>query len=209
MKQLPERQGRIAEWNDERGFGFIDDPEVRARVFVHIRAFGRGAGRPVAGDRVAYVLGEGRDGRAAAPRARILDDRRASVLEHRPAEAPTRVAVRIVAALMLATAVVCCAVTGRGPLWLPVLYLIGGALSFLAYTIDKGAAIRGEWRINEGMLHLIDAVFGVAGGLLAQGLLRHKSSKASFAATTAVFYAMHMAGLLALLGGVLQVWPSL
>jgi uncharacterized membrane protein YsdA (DUF1294 family) len=66
-------------------------------------------------------------------------------------------------------------------LW-PVLgtYLTLSLLSLTAYAIDKAAARKGEWRISENTLHLLDLLGGWPGGLIAQKLLRHKSSKPPF-----------------------------
>jgi uncharacterized membrane protein YsdA (DUF1294 family)/cold shock CspA family protein len=190
-----ERSGQIADWNDARGFGFIETSDVRGRVFFHIKDFDAGHGRPLVGDKVIYELTDGRDGRPAAQRVRVAD----AILVR--TDAPLRVTIRIVGALMLATAIVCCVVAGRTPTWLPLCYLGASFVSFAAYWSDKRRAERGEWRIAEGTLHTIDLAFGIAGGLLAQGILRHKSSKTSFGAMSAVIFALHMGGLLALLAG--------
>jgi uncharacterized membrane protein YsdA (DUF1294 family) len=55
-------------------------------------------------------------------------------------------------------------------------------LAFLAYALDKSAARRGAWRTSEGTLHMLAVVGGWPGALLAQQLLRHKSTKAEFRA---------------------------
>ncbi len=47
-------QGKIAEWNDERGFGFVVRNGSNDRVFIHISAFHGNALRPVAGDLITY-----------------------------------------------------------------------------------------------------------------------------------------------------------
>ena len=60
------RTGRIAVWNDAAGYGFIVADSGRERVFVHISGFAAGGPRPLEGDSVTYVVGEGRDGRPAA-----------------------------------------------------------------------------------------------------------------------------------------------
>ena len=36
------QQGVLADWNDERGFGFITPAAGGSRVFVHVSAFPRG-----------------------------------------------------------------------------------------------------------------------------------------------------------------------
>ncbi|GAO37259.1 cold-shock protein [Sulfuricella sp. T08] len=49
-------QGRITEWKDSRGFGFITQNGGGDTVFVHIRAFGKGQQRPVGNELVTYEL---------------------------------------------------------------------------------------------------------------------------------------------------------
>jgi uncharacterized membrane protein YsdA (DUF1294 family)/cold shock CspA family protein len=198
MQSVNEHRGTISEWNDARGFGFIDH-EAKGRIFFHVRQFA-GAGRPVVGDKVTFAIGDGRDGRPAAQVVMPVEGSpRADLVEQR--DAPFRVTVRIVGALILATAIVCCVVAGRGPAWFPLLYVAGGAVSAALYVADKRAAQARSWRIAESTLHLVDIVFGIGGGLIAQAVLRHKSSKLPFAIVTGLIFGLHMTGLGALLAG--------
>ena len=196
-----ERTGKIVDWNDDRGFGFISDTGVQGRVFFHIKDVG-GSARPAVGDDVAYELGEGREGKPAARGVRITGAARHAVDETAERQdAPMRVTIRIVGALVVVTAVVCCVIAGRAPLWLAACYLVGGIVSFAAYWLDKRAAMRGTWRTMEETLHFFDLAFGIAGGLMAQGLLRHKSSKRRFGVASALIFAVHMSILGLLLMG--------
>ena len=62
-----------------------------------------------------------------------------------------------------------------------LLAYIGFSLAaFLAYAFDKSAAVAGRWRTAESTLLLLSAAGGWPGALLAQQLLRHKTSKPSF-----------------------------
>ena len=194
-----EGNGKIVDWNDARGFGFIEDADSGGRIFFHIRDFDAGAGRPLIGKEVVYEQGQGWNGRPAARHVRIV---RGAAYN---ARTPMRVTVRIVGALMLITAIVCCIVAGRAPLWLALCYLAGGIASFVAHWLDKRAARQGNWRIAEATLHMIDLVCGIAGGLLAQGILRHKSSKRSFGHVSAAIFAIHMVVLLILTSGIVQL----
>ena len=169
---------------------------------MHIKDFAPGSPRPVAGDDVSYELVVGREGKPAAKSARIVGAVSVSATEsNERADAPLRVTVRIVGTLTLGTAIAACVVFGRAPLWMPLLYLVAGIISFVAYKTDKRAAVHGEWRIPEATLHSIDLVFGIGGGLLAQGVMRHKSSKVSFGVMSGAIFVLHMGALLAVLAG--------
>ena len=48
------RQGRIVEWNDARGFGFVLWHGGDERAFAHIKAFADRGARPAVGDVVTY-----------------------------------------------------------------------------------------------------------------------------------------------------------
>ena len=189
--------GDLVDWNDERGFGFVQ-PATGARLFVHISAFERALRRPGAGDKVAFVRGPGKNGRPAVTVARIVG----ATAPPRPAEpTPERVesaqlarALRLLAAaILLAVAVV----LRVSPL-IVAGYMILGAVSFLAYWLDKRAAAAGRWRTSEATLHLLDAMGGIFGGLLAQAALHHKTSKPDFALVTFGIAACHVAALCAL-----------
>jgi cold shock CspA family protein len=49
-------QGKITEWKDDRGFGFITPSAGGAPVFVHISAFKKGQRRPTGTELVTYEL---------------------------------------------------------------------------------------------------------------------------------------------------------
>ena len=57
------QQGRITEWNDDRGFGFITPLDGGPRVFVHISEFPRDKRRPMTFDLVAYDVDKDDRGR--------------------------------------------------------------------------------------------------------------------------------------------------
>ena len=51
---------------------------------------------------------------------------------------------------------------------------------FIAYALDKAAAVERRQRISERSLLLLGLFCGWPGALLAQQMLRHKSAKTSF-----------------------------
>lgn len=63
-------EGRLIEWNDARGFGFIEPAQGGDKVFVHIRAFGpadrAATARPRNGERLSFEIGADARGRKQA-----------------------------------------------------------------------------------------------------------------------------------------------
>ena len=89
-------QGRIAEWNDARGFGFVLPNGGGKRVFIHISAFADRPTRPSVGTLVTYELGQSSDGRPQAQVVRFVAAARA-----RQRGEPSVVASIVVLALVL------------------------------------------------------------------------------------------------------------
>lgn len=69
------------------------------------------------------------------------------------------------------------------PAWVPVVYLGMSLLTGVVYAVDKSAARRQAWRVQESTLHLLALLGGWPGAVVAQQVLRHKTVKASFRAT--------------------------
>lgn len=60
-------RGRITQWNDDKGFGFVSCGDGHAPVFLHVTAFGSRGRRPEVGDSVTYeVVADGRRRQRAA-----------------------------------------------------------------------------------------------------------------------------------------------
>lgn len=169
--------GVLAEWNDERGFGFVQ--AGGKRTFVHISAFQASEGRPQSGEFVEFALGEGPDGRPCAVQAS-----RVFATPGRQGQRPARrvgagriaFAPVVVFALLL---VVVIAVL-EPPFWWATYYLVLSALTFLLYALDKRAAVAGTARTPERTLHLAALLGGWPGAVLAQQTLRHKNRKEAF-----------------------------
>lgn len=65
-------------------------------------------------------------------------------------------------------------------------------VAFLAYWVDKRAAVRGAWRIPERNLHALEMLGGWSGALVAQKVLRHKNKKKSYRAEFAFVLVMQL-----------------
>lgn len=90
-------------------------------------------------------------------------------------------------------------------LFATALYAFASAVCFIAYALDKSAARQGRRRTPERTLLLLGLAGGWPGGLAAQQLLRHKSSKTSFLAKFWLTVIVNLSVLLALQAG----WVSL
>ena len=64
------QQGRIIDWKDEKGFGFIAPEGGGQQVFVHIKSFRDRRHRPRVNERVTFELAADSQGR---PRAEEVD----------------------------------------------------------------------------------------------------------------------------------------
>ena len=165
------REGVLADWNDDRGFGFITPTGGGPRTFVHVSAFPRG-GRPRAGLTVRYA--ESRDERNR-PRATAVQYVGSAPGPRRPGLVP---ALLVAAVFLLAVLVM--ALLEVVPIWLPVVYALLSLAAVLTYRSDKAAAEAGTWRIPEANLHLIALAGGWPGALAARHLFRHKTTKQPF-----------------------------
>src|SRR5512138_1481898 len=103
-------QGRISDWKDDQGFGFITPNGGGPRVFVHIRAFAKRQRRPAGNELVTYELTRDARGRPQAGRVAFVG---------RPAVAaapPRQGKVSIVLAVAFLALVTAAALAGRLPL---------------------------------------------------------------------------------------------
>lgn len=171
------RTGVLAEWNDERGFGFVE--AGGRRTFVHVSAFALAGGRPQAGDFVSFERGTGADGRPCAVRAE-----RVYALPSRQGPRRARRGKVDVAAFAPLLALAVFLVLAIGYLdaspWYPVAYLVMSGITFGLYALDKQAAVAGGWRTRERTLNLAALLGGWPGAVVAQQALRHKNRKESF-----------------------------
>lgn len=164
-------QGKITRWQDDKGFGFIAWHGGGDPVFVHIKAFSGNSRRPQVGDIVTYELATDEKGRARAELVRYPSRNAPAVSTgHRDGSGP------IVFTLLFALFVVASVIVGRIPGVTIAVYGMLSVVTFVAYALDKSAARAGNWRTPESTLLLLGLAGGWPGALVAQRLLRHKSS---------------------------------
>ena len=181
-------EGVIDRFETERGFGFIRC-DGRS-VFFHVRDFRGSAQPPAAGMAVVFEeIHVGTKGpRAVAVRPK-LSVRSATAMQD---ASPLRPAPRAVqrpqtsgsaaAVLMLVWLGLLAWAGWQRRLPVPVLLALPllNLATFMAYWLDKHAALQRRWRTSEQTLHLMALVGGWPGAWWGQQLLRHKSVKASF-----------------------------
>ena len=171
-------QGRIQQWDDAKGYGFVEPNGGGTRAFTHIKAFKQRSRRPVNGDIIIYEVEQDRNGNHRACNISLLKDHKAKRLR---ANKPTSQRKRnIIILSIFFGALALLTFSGRLPVMVPITY---GALSMLAllfYGIDKWAAKNDMWRVSEAKLHILSLLGGWPGALLAQQIFKHKRSKSSF-----------------------------
>jgi uncharacterized membrane protein YsdA (DUF1294 family)/cold shock CspA family protein len=167
-------QGKITEWNDERGFGFVVPEEGGKRVFLHIKSFVSRPRRPVINDVVTYMLKTDERGRLQAGKVSFY------VKPERIYFYFLKNIFFIFLAILFLSFVGFSAFYEKLPLLIIVYYVALCGITFLAYSFDKSAAEDGGWRVPESTLHLFSIIGGWPGALLAQVFIRHKSKKQSF-----------------------------
>jgi uncharacterized membrane protein YsdA (DUF1294 family)/cold shock CspA family protein len=171
-------KGKISEWNDDRGFGFIAPAEGGSRVFCHIKAFTERSGRPEIGKIVTYDLAKDDRGRPRASQIRYAGAARPSPVASPPLRSSLTQA--IVGASVFLVVIVALVVTSRAPWWVLAWYLVFSVVTFFAYGWDKVSASGGHRRTPEKTLNGLALLGGWPGGWIAQYAWRHKSRKTSF-----------------------------
>ncbi|WP_028605364.1 DUF1294 domain-containing protein [Ottowia thiooxydans] len=186
--------GTIKSWNDERGFGFIEADQGGQEVFVHIKAFRDLRERPQVNQRVRFQVELGPQGKKRALKVEPLRTRRAAPVPVRKNGSAQWGTASLFALPLFAIVLLLGYFLGHPPRWVPGVYLLASVTTFVAYALDKSAAKRGSWRTSEQTLHLLSLVGGWPGALIAQQVLRHKSSKAEFRAVFWVSVVLNIAG---------------
>ena len=171
-------QGRIQQWDDTKGFGFVEPNGGGTRAFAHIKAFKQRSRRPINGDIIVYEVEQDRKGNHRAYNISLLKDHKAKRSRtNRPASQRKR---NIIVLSIFLGALALLTLSGRLPSIVPIVYGAVSLLTFLLYGIDKSAAKKDKWRVSEAKLHLLSLFGGWPGALLAQQMFKHKRSKPAF-----------------------------
>ncbi|MBN8212796.1 MAG: cold shock and DUF1294 domain-containing protein [Xanthomonadales bacterium] len=193
-------QGRLGDWNDDKGFGFVVPNGGGDRAFVHIKAFARASRRPLDGDLITYTVTRDARGRLQANAIRFVGDTAPADDRAKPGWFGPVFALLFVATLAGTV------FTGQLPMNLLLAYAAVSAIAFIVYGLDKSAATAGRQRTPESRLHFLGFICGWPGALLAQRVFRHKSRKAAFQSTFWGTVALNVIALLLLASDTGRAW---
>ncbi|RCV86836.1 DUF1294 domain-containing protein [Billgrantia montanilacus] len=168
--------GKLTQWNDDKGFGFITPTAGGPRVFVHISAFPSGGRRPTVNEPITYHLTQDSQNRPRAQKAIYLNAARHASPRSRGLMLASSIAAAFFALLAALSAL------GHMPMPLLAAYALLSVITFAMYGIDKAAAGKGRRRTPEATLLFAGLIGGWPGALVAQQLFRHKTRKQPFQA---------------------------
>ncbi|TXI50399.1 MAG: DUF1294 domain-containing protein [Lysobacter sp.] len=170
-------QGRLQNWNDQKGFGFVAPNGGGDKAFVHIKAFERLSRRPVEGDIVTYEIARDAQGRLQANAVRFAGQAAKQESDGAPGKFGP------IFAVVFCVALVAGVLMQKIPSLVAAAYVAMSVVAFFVYGKDKRAAELGDWRTEEVKLHALGLLCGWPGALFAQRVFRHKSRKREFQAT--------------------------
>ena len=172
-------EGMLKTWNDERGFGFIQPSNGGQEIFVHIKSFPAGFRRPALNLNVTFEVEQTDEGKKRAKNVLMVRPAQTSIQKKgKPAVLWEKASVFALVFFALLYLVV--TLTWGTPVLLAVGYVAMSSVCGLFYAHDKTAAQANEWRTPEGTLLMLGLVGGWPGAIVAQQMLRHKTSKVSF-----------------------------
>lgn len=182
-------QGKITEWRDEQGFGFITQNGDGQRLFLHIKSFSGRERRPVLTDIVTYTVAVDHKGRAQAGDVKLAGR------HSQPSSSRRETALPLYFAAAFMILIVAMPLLGLLPWKMWIYYAAINIVTWFFYMFDKQAARKSRQRTPENTLHLLALIGGWPGALLAQHMFRHKSSKRSFQQTYWATVVLHCCAL--------------
>ena len=181
-------QGRLVEWFDDKGYGFIQPNDgLKDRVFLHIKDFAQKGPRPIVGCALEYVVQLDAQGRFKAKQVTYL--KAAQTVQAKPSQlnqhklnTQSRSTLQPMQIICIVYIVALAILTISGLLNSMVLLFISiiNAMTYWCYSQDKEAAQLNQRRVPENTLHVLAFLGGWPAAWLAQQRLRHKTQKQPF-----------------------------
>jgi uncharacterized membrane protein YsdA (DUF1294 family)/cold shock CspA family protein len=185
-------QGNVLNWDDNKGFGFVEPNGRGELAFVHIKAFKPRSRRPVNGDVIIYELVSQNTKRCKAENIKFAGGIK-SLNKSRQVSCRSHLGLAFMSAFWIG--LLASAFSEKLPIVVIVLYVVMSLITFIVYVIDKSAAQNGRWRTKESTLHTLALIGGWPGAFIAQKRLRHKSSKKEFKSVYWVTVLLNSGGL--------------
>ena len=176
-------EGKLVEWNDDKGFGYVLPNAGGRRIFVHFNCFASRKRRPEVGDLLTFGVGLDANKRSCAVKVApvIAPLERARAATQREArEGASRLSHWFAFAWI--TYVLTLGALTRLPWKFVIAWAAINALTYVVYAADKSSAKQRGRRTSEARLHLLALAGGWPAAAVAQQRLRHKSSKGEFRA---------------------------
>ena len=167
-------QGKITTWKDDQGFGFITPNGGGKDVFIHVKSITNSRKRPVGNELVSYQVNTDANDRLSATEVHYVGNFKEKPVTIGKSAYPVYFALIFLIFMCLAVFL------KTLPLLVLAIYTATSLLTFILYWSDKHAAENGKQRTPESTLQLLSLVGGWPGGLFAQRIFRHKSTKKSF-----------------------------
>lgn len=181
-------QGRLVEWFDDKGYGFIQPNDgLKERVFLHIKDFAQKGPRPIVGCALEYVVQLDGQGRYKAKQVTYL---KATQTVHAKTNRTSQNTLNAQKASSLQPMQIICIVYIVALAILSISGLLNGmillfvsiinVMTYWFYAQDKEAAQINRRRVPENTLHILAFLGGWPAAWLAQQRLRHKTQKQPF-----------------------------
>jgi len=168
-------KGKLTNWNDKKGFGFVSPNNGGSSSFVHISEFVDKRTRPKNESMIVYE--EIKDSTGKYKAVNISYSKTTKVINRKRNSIST---VGNIISVSFGALLVGLVFRKVLPIEIAIFYVIASLVSFALYWVDKAAAKNNDWRTPEKYLHLSSVIGGWPGAFYAQVLLRHKSSKKPF-----------------------------
>lgn len=178
-------QGRLIEWFDEKGYGFIQsDHQKEHKVFLHIQDFAKKGPRPLIGCALDYAVVVDAKGRIrakdviylkASQTHKPLNTRIESFSKQNSSLDKMTIGIILYWLILFVLLNV-----GKLPQFYFLWLVLVNAITYLAYRRDKTASQRAKQRIPEMTLHLLALLGGWTFAWFAQQKFRHKTQKQPF-----------------------------
>ncbi|MEQ8928134.1 MAG: cold shock and DUF1294 domain-containing protein, partial [Fulvivirga sp.] len=186
-------KGKIKQWNDAKGYGFISPMIDGEPVFVHIKSFSKKRRRPAVGDVVTYTKSVDSQQRLCA------SDVHLGFFKTKQTQVDKNTNISSIVAVIFLLLIGVLSMVKAVPVIIAMIYIFASFITYITYSIDKASAQSGSWRIPESTLHMMSFLGGWPGALVAQARLRHKTRKPVF---RFVFYAT------IIMNGIFFIWLS-